>query len=158
MADTATKPKVFVIDDQRLTADTLTAILNQNGFDAVAFYSGEEALESVIRSAPAIIMSDIRMHRIDGIQTALRIRTLHPRCRVILFSAAAVTETELHRIDESGFEFLWRPLHPTQVLHHLRTGAPGKNVLSTLPETSEAEESALKMTLADPSALSSGTQ
>jgi DNA-binding NtrC family response regulator len=134
MADTETRPMVFVIDDQRLTADTLTAILNQNGFDAIAFYSGEEALESVLRSTPAIVMSDVRMHRMDGIQTALRIRTLHPGCRVILFSAGAVTETEQHRIDESGFEFLWRPLHPTQVLHHLRAGVTGAPVPFRAPE------------------------
>lgn len=127
MADHATKPKVLVIDDQRLIADTLTAILNQNGYEAAPFYSGEEALESVVRAAPAIVMSDICMRRIDGIQTALRIRKLHPRCRVILFSAAAVSEPDLDRIQESGFEFLPRPLHPVEVLHHLRTGAKAKH-------------------------------
>ena len=128
MTDPVTKPKIIVIDDQRLTADTLTAILNQNGYDASAFYSGEEAIASANRFAPAIVMSDIRMHEMDGIQTALRLRTIHPRCRVILFSASAMSETEEHRIEESGFEFLHRPLHPAQVLHHLRTGTTARTI------------------------------
>ena len=128
MTHPATKPRIIVIDDQRLTADTLTAILNQNGYDARAFYSGEEAIASADRSTPAIVMSDVRMHEMDGIQTALRMRDLHPRCRVILFSASAISETEEHRIEESGFEFLYRPLHPAQVLHHLRTGTTGRTI------------------------------
>ena len=121
----ATTPKIIVIDDQRLIANTLAQILNQNGYDAAAVYSGEEALEQVNRSEPDVVLSDVRMHKLDGIQTALRIRILHPNCRVILFSASAISDEEQARIDDCGFEFLMRPLHPKDVLNHLRAKPAG---------------------------------
>lgn len=116
----ATTSKIIVIDDQHLIANTLAQILNQNGYEAAAVYSGEEALEQVNRVEPDVVLSDIRMHRLDGIHTALRIRILHPSCRVILFSASAISDEEQARIDDCGFEFLRRPLHPKEVLNHLR--------------------------------------
>jgi CheY-like chemotaxis protein len=124
----AATPKILVIDDQHLIANTLAQILNQNGYDAAPVYSSEEALEQVNRSEPDIVLSDVRMHKLDGIQTAMRIQILHPNCRVILFSASAISDEEQARIDDCGFEFLRRPLHPRDVLHHLR-GKPAENVI-----------------------------
>lgn len=132
VAVTATKPKVIVIDDQPVIADTLAEILNQNGYDAVALHSGEEALNWATHSQPAIVLSDIRMHKISGIQAAVHIRSLYPRCRIILFSASAITEREQAAIDESGFEFLHRPLHPNEVLNQLHGRTNGR-VLPFLP-------------------------
>lgn len=123
----AATPRIIVIDDQHLIANTLAQILNQCGYDAAPFYSGEEALQQVSRSEPDVVLSDVRMHKLDGIQTALRIRILHPNCRVILFSASAISDEEQARIDDCGFEFLRRPLHPKDVLNHLR-GKPAGNV------------------------------
>ena len=69
----AIKPKILVIDDQHLIANTLAQILNQNGYDAAPVYSGEEALEEVNRFEPDVVLSDVRMHKLDGIQTAMHI-------------------------------------------------------------------------------------
>ena len=124
----AAPPRIIVIDDQRLIANTLAQILKQNGYDAAPVYSGEEALEQVKRSEPDVVLSDVRMHKLDGIQTALRIRILHPNCRVILFSASAISDEEQARIDDCGSEFLRRPLHPKDVLNHL-AGKPAGNVI-----------------------------
>ena len=123
----AATPRIIVIDEQRLIANTLAQILNQNGYEAAPVYSGEEALEQVNRVEPDVVLSDVRMHRLDGIQTALRIRILHPNCRVILFSASAISDEEQARIDDCGLEFLGRPLHPKEVLNHL-DGEPSGNL------------------------------
>lgn len=121
MTETATKRKVIVVDDERLITDTLAAILNLNGYEAQTFYSGEEAVEWARSSRPDIVLSDVLMRRMDGVNTALHIRNLHPECRIILFSAYRVSDSEQVRIDESGFEFLPRPLHPKDVLERLRS-------------------------------------
>jgi DNA-binding response OmpR family regulator len=122
-------PRIIVIDDQRLIANTLAQILNQNGYDAAPVYSGEEALERVKESQPDIVLSEVRMHKLDGIQTALRIRILHRNCRVILLSASDISIEEQTRIHDCGFEFLRRPLHPKDVLNHLRGKPAESNVL-----------------------------
>jgi DNA-binding response OmpR family regulator len=129
MAETTTKPNVIVVDNERLIADTLTAILNQSGYEASALYSGEEALEWVTNCPPDVVLSDIRMHRMDGIETARRIRILHPGCRIVLFSPF-VTEFDQIRIDSCGCELLHRPLHPKDVLEQLRCLIPERAIPS----------------------------
>lgn len=111
---------VLVIDDDRVLADTLSDILRNHGFKPVALYSGEEALEMAERLRPEIVLSDIRMSHLDGIEAAKRIRALHPECRVILFTAHFVSASMRQSIEGLGFELLQRPLHPERVLTALR--------------------------------------
>jgi len=116
---------VLVIDDDRVLADTLSDILRKHGFKPVALYSGEEALELAGRFRPDVVLSDIRMSRLDGIEAAKRIRALHPDCRIILFTAHTASTALVQMIHSLGFEFLPRPLHPEHVL----------TVLSRPPDT-----------------------
>lgn len=113
------KPKVLVIDDEALIADTLTKILTLHGFEATPLYSGESALEWIENVRPDIVLSDIMMHEVDGVQAAVRIRELHPECRVILFSASALSFADRRKISSLGFEYLERPLHPKVLLSHV---------------------------------------
>jgi DNA-binding NtrC family response regulator len=110
------KSRVLVIDDERTIADTLQQILELHGFDATQLYSGESALEWIESYRPDIVLSDIVMRQVDGVEAAVRIRALHPECRVILFSASALSMANLHKISKLGFEFLERPLHPKDLL------------------------------------------
>lgn len=107
---------VLVIDDDRVLADTLAEILRRHGYRPVALYSGEEALELAQRFRPDVVLSDIRMSRLDGVETARRIRSLHPDCRVILFTAHTVSAALRQTIHELRFELLKRPLRPEEVL------------------------------------------
>ena len=113
------KRKVLVIDDDRIVADTLSEILRLHGFAPVALYSGEEALELVDRFRPDIVLSDICMNQVNGIEAATRIRQLHPECRVILFTASSLTPQTRKKIKDLGFELLLRPLRPQNVLKAL---------------------------------------
>jgi CheY-like chemotaxis protein len=114
------KPKVLVVDDDRMVADTLAEILRLHGFAPVALYSGEEAVEFAARFRPDIVLSDIHMRRVDGIEAAKIIRGLHPESRVILFTASAVNQKTRQIILGLGFELLQRPLHPERILTALR--------------------------------------
>jgi len=107
---------VLVIDDDRVLADTLAEILRKHGFKPVALYSGEEAVELAERFCPDVVLSDIRMSRMDGIETGKRIREMHPECRVILFTAQAISIGMRQSIHRLNFELLQRPLHPEHVL------------------------------------------
>ncbi len=107
---------VLVIDDDRVLADTLSEILRKHGFRPVALYSGEEALELAARIRPDVVLSDIRMSRLDGIEAAKRIRLLHPECRIILFAAHTLSTAMAQLVHRLGFELLPRPLHPVNVL------------------------------------------
>jgi DNA-binding NtrC family response regulator len=114
--------RVFVIDDEELIADSLVEILNGHGFDAVAFYTGTDAIESAREDCPDIVLSDVLMPRLNGVDTAIRIREHCPHVRILLFSGQAGTANIVEQARSRGhlFELLPKPLHPDVVLRELR--------------------------------------
>ncbi|HEY1159553.1 MAG TPA: response regulator, partial [Terracidiphilus sp.] len=122
MPENAAKPKVLVVDDERVIADTLAMILNQSGFDARAVYSGERALELAITFAPDMLISDVIMADLNGIDAAIQIRALLPKIKILLFSGQAATADLLEKARARGYEFeiLAKPVHPQDLLTKLR--------------------------------------
>jgi CheY-like chemotaxis protein len=119
---TTTKPKVLVADDERVIADTLAMILTQSGFDARAVYSGEKALELATTFRPDMLISDVIMADLNGIDAAIRIRALLPSIKILLFSGQAATADLLEKARKDGHEFdiLAKPVHPQDLLARLR--------------------------------------
>ncbi len=116
-------PRILVVDDEALIADTIVQILNRNGFIAEAAYSGEQAIEMAKRSCPDLVLSDVLMPQVDGVEAAIAISKLCPDTRIVLFSGQAATIEILSRAKERGynFELLPKPIHPTQLIQHLRS-------------------------------------
>jgi CheY-like chemotaxis protein len=123
MPETQVKPKVLVADDERVIADTLAIILNQSGFEAKAVYSGEKAVEMAKEWMPEMLISDVIMTDLNGIDAAIKIRSLLPSCKILLFSGQAATADLLDRARVQGheFEILAKPVHPQDLLARLRS-------------------------------------
>jgi len=122
MPETNGKPKVLVADDERVIADTLAMILNQSGFEARAVYSGEKALELVPIFRPDMLISDVIMGGLNGIDAAIQVRGLLPKIKILLFSGQAATADLLEKARTQGYEFeiLAKPVHPQDLLSRLR--------------------------------------
>jgi CheY-like chemotaxis protein len=122
MTETINKPKVLVVDDERVIADTLAMILNQSGFMARSVYSGEKAVEMATSFGPDMLISDVIMADLNGIDAAIRIKALLPRIKVLLFSGQAATADLLEKARAHGYEFeiLAKPVHPQDLLSRLR--------------------------------------
>jgi CheY-like chemotaxis protein len=116
------KPRVLVADDEQVIANTLVIILNQAGFQARAVYSGEKAIEALEEFQPDMLISDVIMTGMTGIEAAIEVRTRLPKCKILLFSGQAATADLLERARAQGheFEILAKPVHPTDLLAKLR--------------------------------------
>jgi CheY-like chemotaxis protein len=116
------KPRVLVADDEQVIANTLAIILNQSGFDARAVYSGEKAIEAIDEFQPDMLISDVIMTGMTGIEAAIQMREKLPKCKILLFSGQAATADLLERARSQGheFEILAKPVHPTDLLAKLR--------------------------------------
>jgi DNA-binding response OmpR family regulator len=122
MHENRVKPKVLVVDDERVIADTLAMILNQSGFDARAVYSGEKAVEMAASFAPDMLITDVIMADLNGIDAAIMIRALRPGIKILLFSGQAATADLLEKARGRGYEFeiLAKPVHPQDLLSRLK--------------------------------------
>jgi CheY-like chemotaxis protein len=112
------KGHVNVVDDHRVTAHTLAAILSSSGFDATAFTDPSVALESTLKLTPDLLISDVMMPGMSGIELGNHFHTRFPQCNVWLFSGLATTAALLGAAPEQGDDFtlLAKPTHPTDLL------------------------------------------
>jgi DNA-binding response OmpR family regulator len=113
---------VFVVDDERVIASTLAAILQINGLDARFFFSGREALEAACLEKPDLLISDVVMPELSGVSLAIRMKATCPGCKVLLFSGQAATSDLLRQARDQGhdFELLSKPLHPAAMLLRIK--------------------------------------
>lgn len=111
------RPIVMVVDDEPLVADTLAMILTHAGYHAVRAYDAKTALEMASVRAPHLLISDVAMPEMNGVELALGMVTMAPECRVVLFSGHA-RSVDLMRAYDAGYEFplMAKPMHPTEML------------------------------------------
>ncbi|MGC2163208.1 MAG: response regulator [Silvibacterium sp.] len=112
------RPVVLVVDDEHVIADTLAAILSINGFAPLVAYNGKSALEIANVIPPELLISDVVMPGMSGIELAIALVETLPACKVLLFSGQASTMDLLAeaRADGHHFTALTKPVHPTELL------------------------------------------
>jgi CheY-like chemotaxis protein len=123
--------KILVVDDELVIADTLVTILKANGFYAVARYNGIEALEQANIEPFDVLLTDVVMNGMNGIDSSREIRKIYPECRVILLSGNQATAQLLVDEHESGndFEIFAKPVHPLVIIQRLQEIRIEKRIL-----------------------------
>jgi CheY-like chemotaxis protein len=118
-------PTVLIVDDVAAITETLSLIVQRHGYQARVAATGEDAVEQAKASAPDVLVCDIVMPGITGIEAALQIRALCPSCRIILISGAMMSAELLERASDDGneFEVLVKPFDPNLLLDLLRDHA-----------------------------------
>ncbi len=121
MADKQTK-YIFVVDDEKIIAQTVAAIMRQAGFRADSFHSAAEAIDAASIEPPDLMITDVVMPGMSGIDLAILFEERWPRCKTLLFSGQAVTADLLETARKSGHQFdvLPKPVHPSDLLAKLR--------------------------------------
>jgi DNA-binding response OmpR family regulator len=120
-----TGSRVLIVDDEHVIADTLALICKYQGFQVETAYSGEMALEKADQWAPDVLISDVALGGISGLDAALVICRKYPGCRVILLSGRPLGSDLLDRAKECGqvFEVLLKPVHPETLLRRMQAQA-----------------------------------
>ena len=110
--------RIFVVDDEQCIADTLAVILRNSGYEATAFYNAQSALSEVECCCPHLVISDVMMPGMNGIDMAVLIKDRYPECKILLFSGNAATADILDSVRGRGynFELLAKPIHPKDLL------------------------------------------
>jgi CheY-like chemotaxis protein len=116
------RPKVLVVDDQHLIADTITEILEDAGYHAVAAYDGWSALEAAAKLQPDYLLSDVLMPRMNGVQLAITIRKTYPGTKILLFTGQAGVSEILLEGQRQGYKFdlIPKPIHPVKLIERLK--------------------------------------
>lgn len=112
------KPLVLVVDDEVLIADTCALILERNGIMAMVAYDAKSALKVATAFPPDLLLSDVTMPGMSGIDLALAIKQILPQCSILLFSGQASSMDLLKTARDAGHELtvLFKPLRPAELI------------------------------------------
>jgi DNA-binding response OmpR family regulator len=115
------RPTVLVVDDECTIADTLAEILKRSGFNAIATYDGPSAIETALLNPPQVLITDVVLPGMNGIDLAISMRRIFTDCKVILFSGNAATSPLMASAMRAGHNFvlLTKPVHPADMLAHV---------------------------------------
>jgi DNA-binding NtrC family response regulator len=94
----------------------------QGGFHAKSFTNPLDALEAARLEAPDLLISDVVMPQMSGIELAIQVQENRPDCKVLLFSGQAATADMLETARAKGYDFdlLLKPVHPSDLLAKIR--------------------------------------
>ncbi len=121
-ADTsAFRPVVLVVDDESVIADTVAEILSRSGYAAMTAYDGNEALETALVTPPEMLITDVVLPGMTGIELAIQMRRIFPDCKILLFSGQAATVDLLATAKGAGhhFNLLHKPVQPKDLLKYV---------------------------------------
>lgn len=106
--------RVLIVDDEIAVADSLALIFRAQGYEAQVAYSAEQAAEIISQWEPGLVILDVVLPGMNGIDFAIRLKTTCPGCRVLLFSGQQSTSTLVQEAMEKGHEFsvVAKPVHP----------------------------------------------
>jgi len=111
-------PFILVVDDETRIADTLALILCSKNYECEAAYDGAAALQICRKRLPNLIISDVVMPGMSGIELAITVSREFPSSKIVLFSGQAATEQLMQQALSAGhsFDLLAKPVHPVQLL------------------------------------------
>jgi CheY-like chemotaxis protein len=136
---TGRRPRILVVDEESLTADTLAEILRQNGYATEAANDGNGALKRVLLSPPDLVITDVALPGMSGVQLAVTIKRVYPDCKILLYSGQASTPELIRSPHLAPYDFtlLSKPVRPKDLLalveHRLGAGGLMLGTIGPVP-------------------------
>ena len=114
------KPSVLVIDDESGILDTLRILLKKEGFEVLTAQGGKAGLDQIRSGAYDIVLSDVRMPQVTGIDILNAVREQDPMTPVILMTAQASLQTAIQAVNQGAFYYIQKPFANDELVAILR--------------------------------------
>jgi putative two-component system response regulator len=119
---------IFVVDDDRFVLESVSALLNEYGFTVQAFTNGHEAVRQFVTRPVDLVLTDINMPNMNGIELLEKIRYLDRETPVVLMTAYADLDTAVKAIQKGAFDFIIKPYSPPYLVHTVEKGVHYKRL------------------------------
>jgi two-component system nitrogen regulation response regulator NtrX len=112
--------RVLVVDDEKGIREALQQLLEYEDIEAQACASGGEALQRYLEFRPHLVLLDVKMQGMDGLETLRKLRELDPHAQVVMISGHGSIQTAVEATQLGAYDFLEKPLDTDRILLTLR--------------------------------------
>lgn len=123
-----TRPTVLIIDDESGIVDTLRILLKNEGFAAHVAFGGKQGLDQIAAIRPDIVLSDIRMPGVTGLEVLAAARAADPDVPVILMTAQASLQSAIQAVNDGAFHYIQKPFSNDDLVAIVRRAAEHRNL------------------------------
>ena len=106
---------ILVVEDEAGTQATLCAILEDNGYEVIGLTSGTEALEMIRSRSFSVIITDIRLPDVGGLEILELAKEINPDVAVIMMTGYASIETAMNAVNEGAYAYFAKPVNPDEI-------------------------------------------
>jgi two-component system response regulator HydG len=116
-------PRILVVDDESGILDTLRILLKNEGFAVITALGGRAGLEQLAAQAPDIVLTDVRMPSVTGLDVLAAVRAQSIETPVVLMTAQATLQSAIQAVNEGAFYYLQKPFRNDELVAILRRAA-----------------------------------
>jgi len=120
--------RILVIDDEQAICWAFTQLLQPHGYLVSVAASAEEGLELAAKENPDLVLCDIRLPGISGIDALPKLKELNPDLPIIVMTAHGTMETAIEATRRGAYNYLTKPIHNEDALHQIRTALERRNL------------------------------
>jgi DNA-binding NtrC family response regulator len=127
--------RVLLVDDEPVFVDTMSKVLKARGYGVGAAAGGVEALEELRFNRYDVVVLDLRMPGMDGIETLERIRKQDPLLPVILLSGHADMSKAVEAMEHGAVDYMLKPAPVDKLCERIRSAVEHRNILKEITRT-----------------------
>jgi len=115
------KAKILVIEDDVRLASLLKRGLEESGMEVILAYDGHSGLELVETSKPDLVITDLILPKINGLEVSKQLRAIYPRIPIIMLTALGTTDDKVEGFDAGADDYLVKPFDFRELLARIKT-------------------------------------
>jgi len=106
---TMVKMRLMLVDDEERFLQTTSKMIRKKGYDVITAVSGEECLENLEKELVHVVILDVKMPGMDGVETLKRIKQKYPRIEVIMLTGHATADSAVEGLKSGATDYLQKP-------------------------------------------------
>ena len=132
------RPTILLIEDDPGIASSLKKVLSADGYEVETANRGDEGLDRARGSSYAVVITDLRMPGMNGLELVEALHKAKPKQPILLMTAYGTTETAIEATKLGAYDYLLKPIEPDELLDLVAAGVAGSRLMSEPVEIGEA--------------------
>ncbi|HAK88594.1 MAG TPA: hypothetical protein DHV16_04645 [Nitrospiraceae bacterium] len=121
--------KILVVDDQKTVCYSIRRMLQSEGYDVLTSENGIDALAIINDKKPDLVIMDVRMPEMDGIEVLEKIKISHPKIQVIMMTAFSTTEKAIHAMKLGAYDYITKPFDNDELLIRVKEAIKARELI-----------------------------